>query len=493
MERKAIILLITTLLSLTTLPAFAAQSTPTHLVMYQQYSSRLTVNPMETIYEYSYSAYNTTGSQTTVTATRYVYTVSVGEVKTYSGTITVQVSPFGVTVDSQIPQLARVLLVEPGLIEEVVWAGFLNSSGTVSGLAYFNSSAELVLQFLNGTSFANVTFTINHNTSTYSKSVALALREVSLTLLGQSSFTSTVTSSFPQRYHEMAFDDFGVAVRAPYNTTVAYFNGTYLPAMAWIGFGMGNVLVPNFRFTGSYMFTAIELFGVNGTPVAFIENHFASTFHAHSFFGNHVDYVGSSLKVVINEGAEYVHPNAMVVMDFRGNPVVVGVSDSGVESTAEVGFYHKVAHAALVYLNVNNGGGFFLVFPNSSYVEVNAVTPSEVRVTNVTIAGKPYVAQEVVVNGSGYIMFNVTVLRNETFAVFKQTSNGLVQVNPKDYFVYQGKVVVVDDPSSTYYVVYGYSPSSQTSGIGLSNLEITVVGVVVLMALVAGLVLARRR
>ena len=493
MNRKVEVSLLSLLLILPALPVLAAQGTPTHLVMYQDYSSRLTVNPMGTIYEYSYSAYNTTGSQTTVTATRYVYTVNVGGVETYSGAITVHVSPLRVTVDTQVPQLARVLLVEPGLIEEVVWAGFLNSSGTVSGLAYFNSSAELVLQFLNGTSFANVTFTVGHNTSSYSKSVTLALREVGLTLLGQSSFTSTVTSNFPQRYHEMAFDDFGVAVRAPYNTTVAYFNGTYLPAMAWIGFGLGNMVVPNFRFTGSYMFSAIELFGVNGTPVAFVEDHFASTFHAHSFFGNREDYVGSSLKVVINGGAEYVPFKAMAVIHFRGNPVVVGVINNGVESTAEVGFYHKVAHATLVYLSVSNGGGFFLVFPNSSYVEVNVVTPSEVRVTNVTVAGKPYTAQEVVVNGSGYIMFNVTVLRNETFAVFKQTSNGLVQLNPNDYFVYQGKVVVVDDPSTTYYVVYGYSPSSQTSGIGLSEPVIAVVAVIVLIALVAGLVLARRR
>ena len=461
--------------------------------MYQHYSSKLLVNPMNAVYEYSYSAYNSTSGEAAVSVARYVYTVNVGGLKTYSGTISVQVSPFRITVSSQVPQLARVLLVEPNLVEEVVWAGFLSSPGTVSGLAYFNSSAKLVLQFLNGTSFANVTLDISHGTSTYSKTVTLALHETNLTSVGRLSFTSTVTSSFPPRYSQLTFNDFGVAVRVPYNATTAYFNGTYLPAMAWIGLGMGNVVLPNLRSTGSYMFTAIELFGVNGTPVALIENHFITTFHTREFFGNEVDYAGSSLKVVIDAGAKYVPPKAFALINVKGHPVVVGVSDNGVMSTAEVGFSHKVSRGFLVHLNISKGGGFFLVFPNGSHAEVRVVTPSEVRVTNVTVGGKPYTAQEVVVNGSGHIMFNVTVLRNETFAVFKQTSNGLVELNPGDYFVYQGRVVVVDDPSTTYYVVYGYSPSSQTSGNGLSGPVIAVVAVVVIIALVAGLVLARRR
>jgi hypothetical protein len=110
----------------------------------------------------------------------------------------------------------------------------------------------------------------------------------------------------------------------------------------------------------------------------------------------------------------------------------------------------------------------------------------------VTIGGKSYTAQVVNVSGSGYIMFNVSLLHNESFAVFKQTVNGIVQLNPKDYFVYQGKVVVVDDPSTTYYVVYGYTNAS--SGVTSSYIiTLIIVGIIVVLVLVGAVLLLLKR
>jgi hypothetical protein len=446
------------LLVLFLIPIFSlvpTAQTPKHIVMYQQYLSRLMITRSGITYDYSYIAYNTTNEQQSIISyTLFHYIVETGNLQAYTGNIVVTVSPFSVTVTSQIPQLARVLLIEPNVIKEVVWAGFLNTTGTISGLAYFNSSAELILQFLNGSSFANVTLTISHKNSQYTLSESLPLVKVTLQKTSEASFTLTVSSATPERYQKFQFESQGVQAEAPYNVTVAYYNGTYVPAMIWEGEGQGSLSLPSLQAERNVEFSAIEFFGINGSIVAYVENAFSSSYLSHQgfIFNVTLNQVESHIRVVINAGVPYAEAKTMSMVNINGNIAVVGITNNGVESTANVNFYHPVYivyPASLVYVNVSDSGEYVIIYPNSSYVSVSVVTPQSVSVSNVTIGGKSYTAQVVNVSGSGYIMFNVSLLHNESFAVFKQTVNGIVQLNPEDYFVYQGKVVVVDDPSMT--------------------------------------------
>ncbi|QGR19840.1 hypothetical protein [Stygiolobus azoricus] len=470
--------------------------TPKHIVMYQQYMSRLMVTHSGITYDYSYTAYNTTNEQqSTISYTSFHYAVETGKLQTYTGNIVVTVSPFSINVTSQIPQLARVLLIEPNVIEEVVWAGFLNTTSTISGLAYFNSSAELVLQFLNGSTFANVTLTISHKTSQYVLSESLPLVKVSLQKIGEASFTLTVNSTTPERYKKIHFESEGVQAEAPYNVTVAYYNGTYVPAMIWEGEGQGSISLPSLQAEENVEFSAIEFFGINGSTLAYLENAFSSSYLSHQGFLFNVTFnqVESHIRVVINEGVPYAKAKTMSMVNINGNIAIVSITNNGVESTANVNFYHPVYivyPASLVYVNVSGSGEYVIIYPNSSYVTVSVVTPQSVSVSNVTIGGKSYTAQVVNASGSGYIMFNVSLLRNESFAVFKQTADGMVELNPEDYFVYHGKVVVVDDPSTTYYVVYGYTSAS--SGV-MSNYIIPIVGIIVVLVIVGAVLLLLKR
>ena len=479
----------------------ANASTSSTITMYQHYSSTLESNPSGTQYSYSSVFYNTTTSsqQEQITYRSYSYDVSVGSLATFSGQIKVAVSQYNVSIYSSIPQLARVLLIEPNLIEELVWAGFTNTSATVSGLAYFNSSAQLVLQFLNGSSFANVTFNLTHTQSSYSETFTttspLLLYKVNLTLTGETQFTLSIESTQPERYHKMKFEYQGVPAEANYNTSIAYFNGTYVPAMIWNTQVSGFFSFGNSKLGGNVDLTAIEFFGVNGTVAGYIENHFFSNYvHTKGMFIQNTRYaVSSDFKIVINPSVKISHPNVTATVVISGTPAVIIITNNGVESTANVNLYHQVyvssSHKAnLVLVNVSNGQGYVVVYQNGTAQPVELVPPASVTQTNVTLGGKSYTAQKVTVNASGDIVFNVTMMKNETFAVFKQTSSGLVQLNPDNYFVYNGSIVVFDDPSTTYYIVYGYSPSSSTPYI---TLAIIIVIMVIIVA--AALVLLRRR
>lgn len=498
--RPKILLLITILLSLPTLALVANTSSPSLYVMYQQYSSTLQITPSHITYKYSSSAYNTTMSSTnnerTIMYNSYSFNVNEGPLTNYTGQVSVNVNPFGISVTSQIPQLARVLLVEPGLIDEVVWAGFTNSTTTVKGLAYFNNTATLVLQFLNGSSFANVTFAISHSQITYQKTLTLLLHKVNLTMTGELQLSVTVQGTYPQRYSKMEFNYEGISAEAPYNTSIAYYNGTYVPAMIWSSEAGGLLSTEVTNLQGNVDFTDIEFFGVNGTFVGSLDNTFSSIYFSHQGLIINLTYnsVDSRIRIVINPTAEYAKPSVSTTVSVNGSPAVVVITNQGVESTANVNLYHKVevsGPATLVYVNTTTNGGYVTIFPNGSYEYVSQVEPS-VTVSNISMGGRTYTAQIVNVSSSSkYVIFNVSMAKNETFTVFKQSSNGMVELNSNNYFIYNGKIVVFDDPSMTYYVVYGYQPSSQSSM--SSNLLPIIIGIIVVAIIAVILALRRRR
>ncbi|QGA69051.1 hypothetical protein [Sulfolobus sp. E11-6] len=494
-----ILLLIPILLSMSTL-AIAVNSSSSLYVMYQQYSSTLQTTPSHITYKYSSTAYNTTISSTsnerTITYMSYSFDVNIGPLSNYTGQISVNVDPFSISVTSQIPQLARVLLVEPGLVEELVWAGFTNTSSTVRGLAYFNNTATLVLQFLNGSSLANVTFNISHSQSNYQKTITLLLHKVNLTMTGELQLTLTIQGTQPQRYSKMEFNYEGVSAEAPYTTSIAYYNGTYVPAMIWSREVSGLLSTELTNLQGNVYFTDIEFFGVNGTVIGSVDNSFSSIYFSHQGLILNVTYnsVSSRIKMVVNPNAEYSKPSVATTVSIGGNPAVVVVTNRGVESTGNINLYHQVVvntPATLVYVNTTTSGGYVVIFSNGSYKYVSQVNPS-VTVSNISLGGKTYTGQVVnISSSSNYVIFNVSAVKNETFAVFKQTSNGMVELNPNNYFIYNGKIVVFDDPLTTYYIVYGYQPSSPSIGIS-NNLLLVIIVVVVIVAIVA-LVLGLRR
>lgn len=476
------ILLIFPLFSVALLPSASTNSIVT---MYQHYSSTLKSNPSGITYTYSYAFHNTTSSQQQITYTRYSFDVAKSSLENFTGLVKVAVKPFNITVYSQIPQLARVLLIEPGFIQELVWAGFTNSSATVSGLAYFNSSAKLVLEYLNGSSFANVTINISHG-ETYSESLTLLLYHVNLSLVSEAQVSITVQATYPERYHKIEFVYQGTSSEANYNTTVAYYNDTYVPAMIWSTQASGYFSIDRLDLEGNVEFTAIELFGINGTVLAYLDNHFFSNYiNTHGIFvQNKHDSVSSDLKIVLNPSAKYSKATVSSTVMVKGNPVVIVITNKGVESSAEINLSHQVyvvTPANLVLVNVTNGQAYVLVFNNGTSEPVRLVSPSSVVQTNVTIGGKSYTAQEVSVNSSGYITFNVSMMNNESVTVFKQTSSGLVELNSNNYFVYNGKVVVFDDPSTTYYIVYGYT---QSKSFTFPIFLVLVIVVVIVVALV---------
>ncbi|WP_048050168.1 hypothetical protein [Saccharolobus islandicus] len=498
--RPKMLLLIPILLSLPTLSLAANSSSPSLLVMYQQYSSTLQITSSHITYKYSSSFYNTTMSSTNderiIKYNSNSFNVNVGPLTNYTGKVSVNVSPFSISVTSQIPQLARVLLIEPGLIEEVVWAGFTNTTTTVKGLTYFNNTATLVLQFLNGSNFANITFTISHTQTTYQKALTLLLHKVNLTMTGEYQLTLTIQGTQPQRYSKMEFNYEGIRAQAPYNTSIAYYNGTYVPAMIWSSKASGLLATELTNLQGIVEFTDIEFFGVNGSVVGSLDNTFSSIYFTHQGFILNITYnsLNSRIKIVINPNAEYAKASVATTVLVNGNPAVVVITDQGVESTATVNLYHKVmvfGPTTLIYVNTTSSGAYITIFPNGSYEYVSQVEPS-VTVSNITLGGKTYTTQIVNINNSSnYVIFNVSMAKNETFAVFKQGSNGMVELNPNNYFIYNGKIVVFDDPSMTYYIVYGYQPSSQSFSIS-SNLLLPIIIAIVFIVVVAILALRRR-
>ena len=488
-------ILLLLLLPMMLLVTSANASTSSTITMYQHYSSTLKSNPSGITYSYSSAFYNTTSAQQEqITYSSYSYDVSVDSLTTFSGQIKVTVSQYNITVYSSIPQLARVLLIEPGLIKEVVWAGFTNTSATISGLAYFNSSAQLVLQYLNGSSFANITLSINHAKTSFSNTTSLLLHKVNLTPVGETQFTLSIYSTQPERYHAFEFQYQGVPALANYNTSIAYFNGTYVPAMIWHTQISGLFSVDSFKLGGNVEFTEIEFFGINGSVAGYIENHFFSNYvNTKGMFVQNTHYsVSSDLKIVIYPSVKVSQEKISAIITISGMPAVIVITNNGVESTGNVILYHQVyvnLPATLVLVNVVNGQGYVVVYQNGAAQPATLVTPASVNKTNVTINGKSYTAQEVIVSAPRNMVFNVTMMKNETFAVFKKSSSGLVQLNPNNYFVYNGSIVVFDDPSTTYYIVYGYSPNSSTSYLTLP----TIIAIIVIIVAVALALLRRRK
>ncbi|GGU05712.1 hypothetical protein GCM10007116_22550 [Sulfodiicoccus acidiphilus] len=197
----------------------------------------------------------------------------------YNGTIQVNASAFNITVYTDLPQLARVVVNgSPGL--QVVWAG-LSGGGKVGGYSYVNGTATVELQFINGSSMATVEVPLNLSSGSSTERISLTLIPTNASVIYRVQRSLSVQFQEPRRYAPLIEESqtFNSSTFARYNATVAYFNGTYVPALEWRGEGIGSfassvhlpgILGESFSQSVVTGFTTLEFFGVNGTSIGYI-------------------------------------------------------------------------------------------------------------------------------------------------------------------------------------------------------------------------------
>ena len=480
--KKGIILLITLLIPIFSIIPFANNNTPTTInIYYSRYDSVYSTSALPllgmlsantTIYTVTSAVYNATinGNNQALHAnyTRTIYLLTFGNVKTYTGEIKVTAHTNNtITVYTAIPNLIRVV-VESANENEVVWAGVGSSNMTINALAYINGTGKVILEFANGSTISNVTLNVKIN-STTTVQESLNLEEISsfkikATQEGQIS----IQNQIPRRYSPLMFyvnyNGSSWTNSSGYEVTVAYFNGTLTPALVWKGLGVIGVQGA-FGAKMNISAETIEFYGVNGTVLGYVHIASIEGSTSNSIMGiskHKVNIQFSEVKIVTVKGVKPIHPQFIGKAYVNGQEVIIEANSTGnVTSTAYVNFTHVVdihhKTGVLVQISINSTSKFVAVASDNETANVTTVKPENVSNTTVQIQGKAYISQKVVVNTtpSQYILFNVSILvNNSAVTVYKVVNDQLVQLNSSNYFIVNGKVVVFDDPSTVYYVVY---------------------------------------
>ncbi len=158
--------------------AYPSNST-TYTMYYSKYDSTYISSSMSsqtgifgrsfnsTVYIVSKETYNSTnlqGNTINIEDNYTIYHLTEGSLKSIEINYSISIKDgIFITVTSS-PQLIRVL-VNTQNETEVVWAGYLTSSSTVSGYTYINNTAKIILQYANGTSISNVTANVDYNST----------------------------------------------------------------------------------------------------------------------------------------------------------------------------------------------------------------------------------------------------------------------------------------------------------------------------------------
>ncbi|AHC52549.1 hypothetical protein SUSAZ_07900 [Sulfolobus acidocaldarius SUSAZ] len=512
--KNAIIYLTLLFFSLAGLIALSVNATPstnntTLNIIYQRYGSiyintnytGLLTNATYTSLIATSALYNTTLSNQTNGATRITYNETAyllefsDTYETYSGNISITAKPdMELIVNSQIPYLIRVI-VNSSSHSELVWSGITNGTATIDTHAYINGSGNVILEFTNGTSISQLTFNVKAN-ETVTQHVSVVLRELINTSIQQESQGKiTVQFNLPRRYSPVQFNmsyDENTSMTAKsngINASIAYFNGTYVPALVWKGEGLGNIKfginLLNAKLSSvinaNTNFESIEFYGVNGTVIGYV--HLGSiNGTAYSSLGlsrNSLNLYLTELKIVTVKGASSLqHPQYIGETEIGNNTVVVVANASGqVSSTANVHLSHMVilnqqTQGILASLYINNTEKVIVLTSTNSTLGVEPVVNKTVQQTFVNINGAQYSAEKVdIQNKTGYIIFNVTVRGQGNVTVYKEVNGSLVKLNSENYFMVNGSIVVFDDPATTYYVVYGQPQQTSTGTTTQSNTQ----------------------
>jgi hypothetical protein len=412
---------------------------------------------------------NVTGTNASVRVTSEVYDyalVSVGT-ETVSGNVTLSLADNELTIVSNVPYLSQVVIETAGQ-EYIAWAGLTNGTLKAVVPAYVNGTAEVYLYFLNGSGFYVVSADLKAG-STVTVPIKATLQSLSVSSVSVVSSERTFVVNEPRRYAPLPFylEANGTVYSdvEGYKVVKAYWNGTLVPAIVWRG-------------EGSFKHETISFYGVNGTLVGYVSMFFlnaSSGLMAKGFVVLGPKIVReTSMLTIVKVNGKVVKPEFEGVAMINGASVVIIVGHKGeVMSTGNVTLSHEVyingKMGAIVWVEVNGTTKAVVVFNDNTTANATVVKPESVSRANVTYQGTTYNAIKVVVpNVSGVMTFNVTV-NGSVVTVLKETPDGkLVALNSSDYFIANGRLVVVDDPTQTYYVVTGpataASSSATTSG-----------------------------
>jgi len=467
---------------------------------------------------------NVTGTNASVTVTSEVYTyalVSVGT-ETVSGNVNLSLADNELTIESNVPYLSQVVIETAGQ-EYIAWAGLTNGTFKAVVPAYVNGTAEVYLYFLNGSGFYVVNADLKAG-STVTVPIRATLQSLSVSSVSVVSSERTFVVNEPRRYAPLPFyleaNGTVYSDEEGYTVVKAYWNGTLVPAIVWRGEGV-------------FKHETISFYGVNGTLVGYVSMFFlnvSSGLAAKGFviFGPKIVREMSMLTIVKVNG-KVVKPEFEGETMINGAPVVIIVGHKGeVMSTGNVTLSHEVyingMKGAIVWVEVNGTTKAVVVFEDNTTANATVVKPENVSRANVTYQGTLYNAIKVVVpNVSGVMTFNVTV-NGSVVTVLKETPDGkLVALNSSNYFIANGRLVVVDDPTQTYYVVTGpataassnvttsgsttstqtspstqsttsaQTPSSSSSVTSSNNTVVIVAGIIVIALVVAAVAALLRR
>lgn len=178
--------------------------------------------------------------------------------------------------------------------------------------------------------------------------------------------------------------------------------------------------------------------------------------------------------------------------------LLVFTKDGQVESTAYVNLTHPIyvrGTATLVLVSLNYSSTFLAVYHNGSSVQLPRVSPTIEKVISLRLDGRNYTSQEVVVNSTLPSVFNVSLLNHTNYIyVAAETDHGFRFLNDSQYFLSSGRVFVINDPVSTYFVVYSQTPvsvipvPSQSSALSAAQGYLLYVLVGIVVVLIAAIV-----
>lgn len=391
-----------------------------------------------------------------VNADVYNYLLVESGVKQYKGNVAVAVKGDTLTVTSDVPYLVEVVVNTSGVVY-TAWAGLTNGNATIKALAYVNSSAEVTLYFLNGTSMVPVTLKVKEG-GTASQSVSLLLYSLGTSKVSVKTHSKVIVVNEPRRYSPFFanFSANGTAYTKAegFTVTKAYWNGTLLPALEW-------------RSNGKvFHHTTISFYGINGTLVGYVTAYYLNLSVSSMGFSHRTEV---STLVIVKVSDAYVRAHYHGSTYINGNKVEIFVGrNNTVMSTGIVSFSHNVSVAGksgvFVWVKVNSTAKAVFVDHDNETANVTVVAPKSVNATVVQYAGAYHRAEVVKVeNVSGYMSFNVTV-NGTVIAILKTLPNGSkVPLNSSSYFMANGKVYVLDDPSTTYTIVYSSIVQQPTS------------------------------
>ncbi|BCU67852.1 hypothetical protein HS7_12890 [Sulfolobales archaeon HS-7] len=383
--------------------------------------------------------------------------------KYFSGTISVSITNnYEFNIYSQIPQLLDVIL-ESDAGTYVIWAGFSNSTVKATGYGYLNRTGILVFQYLNGSNLVNVTFNVRPSYNT-SINTALQLKVALITGNVTSGISSFPFFPPPMRYSPVSLEYGPPLPNFLTNYTIQYsvLNGELYPVMIWTynrTTQEGNVPTINDIIN-------MEFFGQQGTVKAYLQSFARLSSELSSQYSSVAIYYRQEifgLQIFGKSGGGTPLP----ITEVGGAPVLVtyNSSNNSFDSSAYIDAEFPVilqTQGVILALQVNSSIGFYLYYENTGH----NVTPDIITSTSnttVNLNGKQYVAEEINVESSSlYSIFNVTAPTG-VYSIYVQTLSGLVQVNPSNYFIFEGRLFVFSDPSSTYYIVYSIAPSNTST------------------------------